>query len=236
MRTLIAVCLDESGSMAEGGKRAAAIGAFNEYLADQKRLTADECLMSLTKFNTTSHVKYPMMAVAHMPALSHETYNPGGGTALLDAVADTIQDVERHIRYTPSKACEMCGTWRPGKIDDRVVVVILTDGEENSSRRFTLSQLKQMIEGRQGTGHWTFVYLSAGLNAFHDGASLGIFAANTVRFANSAAGYQNAVYTVSTGTSNLRQSSATMSRAYFTGTDAETAADENAPTPAGTGG
>jgi hypothetical protein len=65
---------------------------------------------------------------------------------------------------------------------DKVVTVIMTDGEENSSREWTHDAVRGLIEQKENEGSWTFVFLGAGLDAWHQGRSYGVQAANVAQY------------------------------------------------------
>jgi len=137
--TLIAVILDESGSM--GAKSDDVIGGFNRFLKNQRALP-DSCRISLTKFNTVCLLLYPPTPLTQVVPLDKHNYTPGGNTALFDAVAETVRVAQNH------------------KLDDeRVLCLIITDGEENSSRETTREQVTELIKALEARGDWTFVYL-----------------------------------------------------------------------------
>ena len=52
-------------------------------------------------------------------------------------------------------------------------VVILTDGLENASHKFTKAHIKDLIETKTKEG-WTFAYLGANQDAFSEAGSIGI--------------------------------------------------------------
>lgn len=137
MKTHILTVIDESGSM--GTKRHDVIAGFNEFLKDQKALP-DEAVISLVKFNTNKSRVYVAQPVTDAPELSSDTYVPGGMTALYDAIAESVRlgDDEKA---------------------DRVICVVITDGQENSSRETDFAQVKKIIADREAKGNWTFVYL-----------------------------------------------------------------------------
>ena len=150
--TLIAVILDESGSM--GASRNDVIGGFNRFLDDQRALP-DSCRLSLTKFNTTSGLSFPPTPLALVPPLEPKTYAPAGGTALFDAIAGTVRVAEKD------------------KLDDeRVLCLIITDGQENSSRETTRQQVTELIQALEERGDWTFAYLGITPDEFVQDMSL----------------------------------------------------------------
>ncbi len=164
---VISMLLDESGSM--GHLWDATITGFNEYVdAMRKSLAAQDVHFSAIKFDSPAGVTKLQVGAPIKDAirLSRENYKPNGGTPLLDAVARTIQATD-----------EVAGKNKASKI----IVVIQTDGEENSSKDFKLEQVKQMVEERQGKG-WEFVFIGAGINAFLAGTNMGFQAQNTMSY------------------------------------------------------
>ena len=88
---------------------------------------------------------------------------PRGSTALLDAVGQAINE-------TGARLAAVDESQRPGL----VVFVIVTDGQENSSREFTREQIRTMVEHQQSAYKWQFTFLSANQDAFAAGGSMGI--------------------------------------------------------------
>ena len=184
--TLIAVILDESGSMA--AKWDDVVGGFNRFLEEQTALP-DSCRMSLTKFNTRPVLLYPPTPLANVVPLDKHNYTPGGNTALYDAIAETVQVAKHH------------------KLDgERVLCLIITDGQENSSRETTREQVTDLIKALEGRGDWTFVYLGVTPDQFVREMNLaGTQTATNTAAYNSAAPDQSWVQT-SLGTAQYRAS------------------------------
>jgi len=159
--TLIALVLDKSGSM--GHLRQSTIEGLNAFL-DEQRETQDagEAFVSLTLFDTSFDVRYVGTPIAQVAPLGSPTnqYSTGGGTALYDGVGVTVAGVEQWIRNN--------------EFGGKVVVVIFTDGEENSSRQFHIwdspnaeddKDLNNLIQAKQDEG-WDFVFLGTGQSAW----------------------------------------------------------------------
>ena len=147
--------IDESGSMRSQWDTV--ISGFNEQLDTMKveeQTTEVRYLVSLTKFSYQSTVVYKDIPLAEVPRLNKQTYTPGGGTALLDAIGNTID------------------TAAPGETD--VMITIMTDGEENSSHEWKKSSIKTLIDLRQNENKWGFVYLGANQDAWQEAAQYGI--------------------------------------------------------------
>jgi hypothetical protein len=165
---VITMVVDESSSMT--ALFDATCSGFNEYLATIRRTLADRrAHFSAITFNTSGiRTLQHGAALSETVVLGRHNYRPAGGTPLLDAVGQAITATEDVVR----------AAWCVGA---RVVVVIQTDGEENASAKFGLADIKTMIEDRQAKG-WEFVFIGAGINAFADGARMGIHSMNTMSY------------------------------------------------------
>ena len=164
----ITLVLDESGSMEPLENDT--IGGVNKFLSDQRKQPG-KCVCSIMKFNHEDHPVFTGRPIQEAPDLTTGTYSPNGNTALLDALGRAITEAGDRFRA-------MAETERPGK----VIVVVITDGEENSSRRYTKSQVKEMIERQTNTYKWEFVFLGANIDAFAEAGGLGIGAGHALHY------------------------------------------------------
>ncbi|RWS18699.1 VWA domain-containing protein-like protein, partial [Leptotrombidium deliense] len=152
MKTIICLIVDESGSME--GKENEVIEGYNTFIQDQLKL-ADEARIHLLKFNSSVTMVLQDMPLVNVPLLNRNSYRPDGGTALYDAMADGINSVALTKRS-----------------DERAVIVIITDGGECSSKRYTEQQVKDLIAKYKSLGHWSFVYIGECAKEF--AANMGI--------------------------------------------------------------
>jgi uncharacterized protein YegL len=165
---LVNVILDESGSMSS--VRDQTIQGYNEYLHGLRQDPKNKYLVTLTKFDSTVNeptcrVQYVAKPINEAPELTPDTYFPRGSTPLYDAIGGTIRAVEKSVN------------WRP------VLTIIVTDGEENASREFTLDTIKALIKEKEALGNWTFVYLGANQDAWRVGQQFGMSQHNTKTYA-----------------------------------------------------
>ncbi len=130
--TLLAWVIDESTSMSS--RQMDVINGYNNFIKEQKELPGT-CAVSLIKFNTVSVPVYNMVDINFVKPLDTVTYRPDGWTALIDAVCDFIDTTGKALS-------EMAEQDRP----ERIICLVQTDGEENSSRRFKVQQLKEKIQ------------------------------------------------------------------------------------------
>jgi len=103
--------------------------------------------------------------------------SPGGGTPLIDALCHIIDDVGK----------ELAGTKEADR-PERVIFVIVTDGEENSSREFNRAQLKSRIEEQTNKYSWTFMFLGADQNAVKEAESYGMSGNHSMTFGKTRGG------------------------------------------------
>jgi uncharacterized protein YegL len=160
-RVLVNVILDKSGSM--NSKVQDVIGGFNLYISELAKEPAVEYGFTLTLFDTAVAMKYNSVPLAQVAKLDESSYRPSGNTALLDAIGNTVQTVNS------------AGF-------DKIITVIMTDGEENSSREWTLQGIRELVRSKESVGNWTFVFLGANLDAFTQGTNLGMATLNSVRY------------------------------------------------------
>lgn len=154
----IIVILDESGSM--DTIRKDVIDGMNEFMKEQKKVEPDinhQIKYTFVKFSW--NVKKPLCTtLADVEDITYEDYYPNGGTALYDAIGMTLE---------------------PIKEERNVCVMIITDGMENSSRKYNQKDVFNMIRDLEADKGWKFAYLSCDIDTWSQGNNLG-FAHNTV--------------------------------------------------------
>jgi len=153
--THVLLVVDMSGSM---GHLASDVRAgLNTYVKDLST-SKNRFRASLTIFNTSFTHLCVEAKLADVPTIDHTNYTPTGFTALLDAIGKTVTEFEA------------AGTLAE---DDRVLLVVQTDGLENASREFTWKQIRDMLDEREKTGKWAIVYLGQGADSWAQGYNLG---------------------------------------------------------------
>lgn len=188
--TLIAIVLDESGSMASC--HGTTITGFNEFVQGQRaaEATVGAGYLTLVKFEGGKvETVYHNRPLSEVPVLDKKSYQPAGGTNLLDAIGDTINNVNTVLAASKKKD-------RPG-----VIITIMTDGEENQSTRFNNEQIKAMVKAAEAAD-WTFTFLGANIDAFSVGSTFGMSASNSVNYSTANMGATMA--SVSASTTRMR--------------------------------
>jgi uncharacterized protein YegL len=159
-QTEILFILDRSGSMASMAQ--GAIDGFNQFLRDQQA-APDSARLTLLQFDDQLETPIDAIPLPEVLPLDHETFVPRGSTALLDAIGHGIDSLGKRL-------AAMAGDQRP----QSVVVAILTDGEENASRRFTWTQVSDRIAHQREKYDWDFFFLGAGPDAIATAGKMNI--------------------------------------------------------------
>lgn len=164
---ILNMVLDASGSMEQ--RRNAVIDGFNEYVQTVKaKNEGSDFVVNVVSFNWKTEYLYTGVDLAELPKMSKAQYNPDGGTALYDAVADSIYQADVTKRLLGNAT---------------VLTMIFTDGQENSSCRFKGDAVKKMIAEREATKDWTFTFIGADQACLDQAVSqLGIFLGNAVPY------------------------------------------------------
>ena len=194
MKTEIVVVMDRSGSMQRVCE--AAMGGFNSFVEDQKTCEG-EAKLTLIQFSTDYEIVYNGVPLQDVKPLTPETYRPRGWTAMLDAIIRAIDEVGERLHTTPEAD-------RP----DKVIFVILTDGEENSSKEYPrpggFQVCKDKVQHQTNVYNWDFIFLSANQDAVLAGGAIGVAPSFTKQYTDSWFGTRSAYGCSSEAVKSLR--------------------------------
>ena len=182
--------LDRSGSM--HSVREDAIGGFNTFLEEQKKVEGSADL-TLILFDDRYEVVKDKIDINEVEPLTDATYYPRGSTSLYDAIGKTINSIGARLASTPEDE-------RP----ESVLIAILTDGYENTSREFSQTQIFDMITHQTEKYEWDFIYLAANQDSMSVGSSMGFSTKNTLDFSQDSEGVAVAYAAVSNYATNTR--------------------------------
>lgn len=211
--TSITYIMDASSSMLDLTKET--ISSFNQFVKEQKDVPG-EATFSLCVFNTDYRLVHDFIPLQHVEDLNTVSYRCSGGTALLDAMGTTIDTLGVKLAAMPEED-------RPSK----VIVLVVTDGEENSSRKFTLDQIKSKVTHQREIYNWEFIFMGANIDAITAGTSLGFTAANSVQYDATDVGTKQLYSSISSGMASYRTSVGPSQVDFF-----NQSADPNAVAPA----
>ena len=151
----------------------ATIGGFNEQIRRIRAMEAEfpeqEIRVGLTLFDHRVDLVRSMIRPVEMQQLDRRNYTPDGTTALLDAIGQTVTHLQAWQRTHAD-------------LESTFVVVVLTDGHENSSQSFNLGQVRSLISELEATGKWTFSFIGATLDATEVARQMSFKAQNSYAF------------------------------------------------------
>ena len=157
--TAIAMIIDRSGSM--NGIVDDTIGGVNTFIEKQKEVDGDASVL-MVQFDDKIETIHDFIDIQEVPELTSDVYYPRNSTSLLDAIGMTCTKLGKILS-------DLDESERPGK----VIVAILTDGQENTSMEFNASQIKDMIKEQEEVYNWDFNFISADISSLDDARSWG---------------------------------------------------------------
>ena len=152
--------LDRSGSM--HGLEQDTIGGFNSMIDRQKQVDGP-CYVTTVLFNDRCETVHDRAALQAVRPMGEEDYRVCGCTALLDALGGTIRHIAQIHKYA-----------RPEDVPEHTTFVIMTDGLENASHRFSGDEVRRMIEHEKEKYGWEFLFLAANIDAVEAAGRMGI--------------------------------------------------------------
>ena len=158
--TELVFILDRSGSM--HGMESDTIGGFNAMIEKQKKLSG-RAYVSTVLFDHETTILHDRVELHQIRPMTERDYIPRGCTALLDALGGAIHHMGNVHKYA-----------RKDDIPEHTVFVIITDGKENASRRYTADRVRQMVENEKRKYGWEFLFLGANMDAIHTANHFGI--------------------------------------------------------------
>ena len=188
--TELVFIIDKSGSM--HSLVSDTLGGFNSMLKRQKALDKPAYVTTVF-FDTVITRVHDRMKLASVPFLTEDDYIPGGCTALYNTIGSTVEHIDNVHKYA-----------RPEDVPDATIFVIITDGMDNSSHKFSSLQIKSMISRKQEEAGWEFICLGANIDAFDEAESLGIGRENAANFHPDTAGMTKVFNAVSCAVSHAR--------------------------------
>ena len=145
------VILDRSGSMTP--LREVAVQGYNETLdviraAQQQYDLEQQNLITLALFNTEVTNVFDCDTIQNVPNLLWDNYVPYGGTAMWDAIGISLTNLKTKLDSLENATA---------------VVTIISDGEENSSYRYSCKQVASLIDELKNQGVM-FVFMGTNQN------------------------------------------------------------------------
>ena len=154
--------IDCSGSMEPFTDRT--ISGFNEFIQSSPK----NAELSLLLFSDEIKEVYKMVKIENVEPLTRDTYKPNGFTALLDGIG---------------KAIELANSKKRSWADDEkdITVLIMTDGQENSSKEYTKARINSLIAQYKMYG-WNFIFMGANQDAIQTAGEFSIGQESSLTF------------------------------------------------------
>jgi len=157
------IILDESGSM--GSIYEQAFTGANETIQvirnTQNENPDDHQMLTFVTFDSGSKPDDVRAIISCKPIsevsdITKDMYQPNGCTPLYDAMGISISALKKVVAD-----------------GDNVLVTVITDGFENSSRLYSASMVKELVEALRTKG-WVFTYIGANQDSVETAGELGI--------------------------------------------------------------
>lgn len=158
--TELVFILDRSGSMY--GLEKDTIGGFNSML-EKQRTEDGKAYVSTILFDDFSVVLHDRLDISEIEPLTEKDYSVRGSTALLDAIGGAVKHIGNIHKYA-----------RPEDVPQNTMFVIITDGMENASSKFSAAEVKRLIERQKEKYGWEFLFIGANIDAIKTAESFGI--------------------------------------------------------------
>lgn len=171
--TELVFILDRSGSMS--GLESDAVGGFNSMIEKQSKEDG-EALVSTVLFNHEMNVVHDRIDIKETPKMEVRDYKVGGSTALIDAIGNAIHHIANVHKYIREED-------RP----EHTLFLIMTDGYENASHKYSSDDVKRMITQKQELG-WEFIFMAANIDAVETAKVIGIEENHAVNYINDSKG------------------------------------------------
>ena len=184
--------LDESGSM--DSTRQTTLDGLNEQIQAINKLESKykdhKYFINILKFDNEFTDLVIDTPVSKVRKFTLDDYKPDASTALRDAIGYGVNRLNEKIKSKVESG------------EAKALVIILTDGEENSSRNYSPAQIKELITRLDSTNMWTFTFIGANQDSVTTAGSYGIHASNVANYSASLQGTSTAFAAISGGLSN----------------------------------
>ena len=190
--THIISLIDCSGSMSN--IKSDMEGGFDDFIKRQQKVEG-EATSTLIQFDDQYEVIHENVAIKDV---SKFYLKPRGTTALLDAIGKTLENERKRIKAMDED-----------EQPEKIVCIIITDGQENASKKYNREHIFSMISDLEGQEdpQWDFIFLGANQDAIQEGGSIGIRAGSTMTYDTSSIGTQSLFSSLSRNMTRYRSCS-----------------------------
>ena len=214
-QTYIALVIDRSGSM--GGLEKSVVDGINEQIKVIRKNAnkGGDTFLSYIQFDDIIETVYDKVPAKKLEELTRAQYTPRGSTSLRDAILSAIQNLKETVKETDNTA---------------YLVIVVTDGYENSSKLISTEALAQQIKTLEATGKWTFTYMLSNIDWTQLQGTFINNAGNAGTFTSTPVGVSRGASSISSGVANYmsaRQVGVTNMAEFYVGTESSVLKDTN---------
>ena len=196
--TYIGVLVDRSGSMINLNPEVVS-KELTQFIKDQE---GGKVTVTAARFDN-EYEDFIKNALAQNVTITHDDIKPRNMTAFYQSFCRFIDDIGKELS-------DMTDV-RPGK----VVIVVLTDGDENNSQGIYLGEngrklLFEKINHQKEVYSWVFFFMGTNIDAINTGKNIGIDQETCINFANTQESCSTVIKTASAQVSKLRTTSASL--------------------------
>lgn len=154
-------------------------GAFKEFIHEHRKTKTTR--LTLIQFDGQDDQQVVHLA-APIGSVDGLIIEPRGWTPLYDAFCKAIDSTGRRLSLMPE-----------GDRPDKVLMIVVTDGAENSSKTYRASDVRERVSHQSGRYQWQFVYLGANQDAIEVAGRMGINWQNAMTYGHNSIETTNAV-------------------------------------------
>ena len=140
-------------------------------MIEKQRKEEGECYVSTVLFDHERNVLHDRVKLSEIKPMTDKDYTVRGTTALIDAIGCAIHHIGNVHKYA-----------RPEDVPANTMFVIITDGMENASRKYSSDDVKKKIERQKEKYGWEFIFIGANIDAVETAARYGINAERAVNY------------------------------------------------------
>lgn len=188
--TELVFILDRSGSMQ--GLESDTIGGFNSMIEKQRK-DAGKAYINTYLFDDISEVLHDRVEISDIQPMTSDDYTVRGMTALFDAIGGAIEHISSIHKALNDE-----------DVPSRTMFIIITDGQENASRKYGCDEIKKKIEVLKQDNGWEFLFIGANIDAIGTASMFGIDSNRAVNYRADDVGTSIIYDTISATISELR--------------------------------
>lgn len=194
----ITLLVDRSGSMMSMGD--SVTKGVEEFIQEQKKNKCQENKITIVSFDDTKQVLpgFNNCNIHNCPEINKDDLKPRGMTRLVDtAMEEAINQQKRKDIWYQNLSNEV----RLLNPEYKCIFALLTDGQDNQSKKFSSSDMKKYLYRMQKSKNLICYFLGANQDAINTGQNYGFTPDNSLTYSSQPMTALNAMRSLSSGVS-----------------------------------